>query len=84
MLAPVTDILVSAANLKIDIVGRGADLVTVIIVSMITPTTEIATSQDPRALRYLYLNQHGRVDMDRTILHFQVVEWFQLDSLMHR
>ena len=47
MLAPVTDILVSAANLKIDIVGRGADLVTVIIVSMITPTTEIATSQDP-------------------------------------
>ena len=42
-----TDILVSAANLRIDIVGRGADLVTVIIVSMSTPTTDIATSQDP-------------------------------------
>ena len=44
---PVTDIIVSAANLRIDIVGRGADLMTVIIVSMITPTTDIATSQDP-------------------------------------
>jgi len=44
---PVTDIIDSAANLRIDIVGRGADLMTVIIVSMITPTTDIATSQDP-------------------------------------
>ena len=44
---PVTDIIVRAANLRIDIVGRGADLMTVIIVSMITPTTDIATSQDP-------------------------------------
>jgi len=42
-----TDTLVSAANLRIDIVGRGADLVTVIIVSMSTSTTDIATSQDP-------------------------------------
>jgi hypothetical protein len=44
---PVIGILVSAANLRIDFVGRGADLVTVIIVSMITPTTDIATSRDP-------------------------------------
>jgi len=44
---PVIDVLVSAANLRIDFVGRGADLVTVIIVSMITPTTDIATSRDP-------------------------------------
>jgi hypothetical protein len=46
-LAPRTDILDSAANVRIDIVGRGADLMTVIILSMITPTTDIATSQDP-------------------------------------
>ena len=45
MLAPVTDILVSVANLRMDIVGRGADLVTIIIVSMITPTTDM--SRDP-------------------------------------
>ena len=44
---PVTDILVNAARMRADIVGRGADLVTVIIVSMITPMTDIATSQDP-------------------------------------
>ena len=44
---PIPDILVSAANLRTDIVGRGADLVTIIIVSMITPTTGIATSLDP-------------------------------------
>ena len=44
---PVIDILVSTANLRIDFVGRGADLVTVIIVSMITSTTDIATSRDP-------------------------------------
>jgi hypothetical protein len=44
---PVIDVLISAANLRIDFVGRGADLVTVIIVSMITPTTDIATSRDP-------------------------------------
>ena len=41
-----TDILVSVANLRMDIVGRGADLVTVIIGNMITPTTDIATSRD--------------------------------------
>jgi len=44
---PVIGILISAANLRIDFVGRGADLVTVIIVSRITPTTDIATSRDP-------------------------------------
>jgi hypothetical protein len=44
---PVIGILVSAANLRIDFAGRGADRVTVIIVSMITPTTDIATSRDP-------------------------------------
>ncbi len=43
----VIDVLVSAANLRIDFVGRGADLVTVIIVSIITSTTDIATSRDP-------------------------------------
>ena len=43
----VIDVLISSANLRIDFVGRGADLVTVIIVSMITPTTDIATSRDP-------------------------------------
>jgi len=41
---PVIDILVSTANLRIDFVGRGADLVTVIIVSM---DSDIATSLDP-------------------------------------
>ena len=81
---PVIDILVSATNLRTDFVGRGAGLVTVLIVSMITPTTDIATSRDPRVICYPHLNQHGRVDLDRTILHFQVVAWFQLDSLMHR
>jgi hypothetical protein len=44
---PVIDVPTSAANLRIDFVGRGADLVTVIIGSMITPTTDIATSRDP-------------------------------------
>jgi len=43
----VTDIFVRAVKLRIDIVGRGADLVTIIIVSVITPTTDIATSLDP-------------------------------------
>jgi len=45
----VTGIIVDAVDpsLRTDIVGRGADLVTVIIVSMITPMTDIATSQDP-------------------------------------
>ena len=38
---PVKNILVSAASLRTDIVGRGADLMTVIIVSMITPMTDI-------------------------------------------
>jgi len=41
---PVIDILVSAANLRTDFVGRGAGLVTVL---MITPTTDITTSQNP-------------------------------------
>jgi hypothetical protein len=44
---PVIDVLTSAANLRTDFVGRGADLVTVIIVSMITPTTDITTNRDP-------------------------------------
>ena len=44
---PMTDILVSAVSPRTDIVGRGADLVTVIIASSTTPTTYIATSQDP-------------------------------------
>jgi hypothetical protein len=44
---PVIDILVSAANLRIDFVGRGAGLMTITIVSILTPTTDIATSRDP-------------------------------------
>ena len=44
---PIADILVSAVSTGTNTVGRGADLVTVIIVSMTTPTTDNAMSQDP-------------------------------------
>jgi len=42
-----TGTIVDPVNLRIDIVGRGADLVTVIIGSVIPLTTDIATSQNP-------------------------------------
>jgi hypothetical protein len=51
-----------------------------IIVIMATQTTDMVTSRGPCVHRYLPLNQHGRANLDRISLHFQVVMWFQPDS----
>ena len=67
---PRTDILASEASPMTDIIGSGADPITDIIVILATQSSSLSSSQP--ALQ------------SRPGLHFQVVVWYQLDSLIHR
>jgi hypothetical protein len=62
MVAPMRKIIVEIADPMTDIIVIIVAPMTDTIVIMATQMTDIVTSRGPLVHRYLYLNQHGRVD----------------------